>query len=534
MKSKDALPGLGLSSLAGVHRNLPTAQLIEHALRRGEGTLAENGALVVQTGLRTGRSPRDRFVIENADTKDVWWGPVNKPLSPDSWNRLMSLARGYLQGREVFTYDGFAGADRLYRLQVRVVAEKAWHALFAGTLFIRPTEKDTLAPNPDFTVLNVCGLNAPDFQQFGLNSGVFVIVNFTEKIILIGGTQYAGEIKKSIFSVMNYLLPKRGVFPMHCSANVGSNGDSALFFGLSGTGKTTLSADPSRRLIGDDEHGWSDEGVFNFEGGCYAKCIKLSLENEPQIFNAIRFGSVLENVVFDEMRRPNYDDDSITENTRATYPVRFIDNCVQEGMGSHPKNVFFLAADAFGVLPPIARLTPEQAMYHFLSGYTAKLAGTEAGITEPTTTFSACFGAPFLVHHPFTYAEMLREKMRTHGTALWLVNTGWSGGAYGVGQRMKIRYTRALLTAALDGTLAKASFTPDPVFRIGIPDACAGVPNEILNPRQTWTDKAAFDRAAADLARRFVENFAQFADRAGQEVLAAGPKTCEAAASVAR
>jgi len=525
--SQECIKDLGLCGLAGVRRNLPDAALVEHALRRGEGKLAENGALVVGTGQRTGRSPQDKFIIETPDTKDVWWGSVNRPLSVVAWNRLFGMAKSYLQGREAFVFDGFAGADPKYRLQVRVVTEKAWHTLFAQTLFIKPRINETVAETPDFTVLNVCGMLAPDYQTIGLSSGVFVVVNFSEKIILIGGTHYAGEIKKSIFSVMNYLLPKKNVFPMHCSANIGKDGDTALFFGLSGTGKTTLSADPSRRLIGDDEHGWSDTGIFNFEGGCYAKCIKLSKESEPQIFNAIRFGSVLENVVIDQNRKPDYDDGSITENTRATYPVKFIDNCVPEGTGGHPKNIFFLAADAFGVLPPIAKLTPDQAMYHFLSGYTAKLAGTEAGIVEPTTTFSACFGAPFLVHHPFTYAQMLGEAMKKHGTNLWLVNTGWSGGSYGKGKRMKISYTRALLTAALDGKLNKVSFANDPIFGIAVPEECPGVPTEILKPRNAWSDKTAYDRTAIDLAGRFVENFKIFEDRVSPEVIKAGPKIQE-------
>lgn len=529
MPASECVTYLGLSGLKHVYRNLPPAALIEEALNRGEGELASNGALVVRTGNPSGRSPNNRFVVETPEHKDIWWGPVNKQLSTDNWNRLITLARGYLQNRDAFVFDGFAGADPHYRLQVRVVTERAWHNLFARTLFIRPKAQDKINDVPDFTVLNICGMHAPDFKAMGLNSGIFIVLNFAERIILIGGTNYAGEIKKSIFAVMNYLLPKRGVFPMHCSANVGAKGDTALFFGLSGTGKTTLSADPARQLIGDDEHGWSDNGIFNFEGGCYAKCIKLSKENEPQIYDAIRFGSVLENVVIDDQRRPDYDNGSLTENTRATYPVTHIDNCVLEGVGGHPRNVFFLAADAFGVLPPIARLSPEQAMYHFLSGYTSKLAGTEAGITDPTTTFSACFGAPFLVHHPFTYAQMLGEAMKKHGTRIWLVNTGWSGGAYGVGKRMKIAYTRALLTAALDGSLDKVAFAADPVFGIQVPQECPGVPSEILMPKNAWTDKAAYDRTAEDLAQRFAENFRSFEDRASPEVVKAGPVVKKAA-----
>jgi phosphoenolpyruvate carboxykinase (ATP) len=524
MSSGETIDHLGLTKLAAVHRHLPTAILVEHALRRGEGELASNGALVTRTGERTGRSPKDRFIVETPGTEDVWWGDVNRPLPISTWNHLMACARSYLQKREVFLFDGFAGADPAYRLQVRVVAEKAWHALFARTLFILPKPAEQLKETPDFTVLNVCDLLAPDFKAIGLKSGVFVVVNFHERIVLIGGTGYAGEIKKSIFSVLNYILPKQQVFPMHCSANIGKDEQTALFFGLSGTGKTTLSADPARRLIGDDEHGWSDSGVFNFEGGCYAKCIKLSREAEPQIYNAIRFGSVLENVVMDPRRRANFDDGSITENTRATYPTTFIDNCVLEGKGGHPQHIFFLAADAFGVLPPIGRLTPEQAMYHFLSGYTAKLAGTEAGITEPTATFSACFGAPFMVRHPFTYAKMLGEKMATHGTRLWLVNTGWSGGAFGTGMRMPINYTRTLLTAALEGRLDQGEFLPDPVFGMMVPKECPGVRTEILQPRRTWADPAAYDQTAANLARRFADNFKIYADQCSPEVRAAGPK----------
>ncbi|RCK81792.1 MAG: Phosphoenolpyruvate carboxykinase [ATP] [Candidatus Ozemobacter sibiricus] len=524
MKHEKSLGKIGLKGLHHIFWDEPVSVLVEEALHRHEGCLAENGALVVETGAPSGRSPKDKYLVKTRDTGDVWWGSVNRPLAPEVWDRLMAYARSYLQGREVFVFNGFAGADPDHRLQVRVIAERAWHALFARTLFIVPKPDEVLHDPPDFTVLNVCGLKALDYKALGLNSGIFVVINFAERMILIGGTNYAGEIKKSIFTVLNYLLPKKGILPMHCSANVGKQGDTALFFGLSGTGKTTLSADPDRRLIGDDEHGWTNHGVFNFEGGCYAKCIKLSRENEPQIYNALRFGSVLENVILDDRRCPDFDDGSLTENTRATYPVAYIDNCVQEGMGGHPKNIFFLAADAFGVLPPIARLSSEQAMYHFLSGYTAKLAGTEAGVVEPTTTFSACFGAPFLVHHPFTYAQMLGEKMRQHDTRLWLVNTGWSGGGYGIGKRMKIGYTRALLSAALSGALDHVGYVPDPVFGLQVPQECPGVPADILQPRNTWTDKGAYDRAAADLARKFVENFKAFEDRVAPEVIQAGPR----------
>ncbi|GAB4269921.1 MAG: phosphoenolpyruvate carboxykinase (ATP) [Candidatus Rifleibacteriota bacterium] len=525
MSDQNCLKYLGISDVKNIYRNLSVPELIERAIVREEGRLAANGALLIDknNGERFGRSPKDRFIVKTKGTEDVWWGDINMPISEENWNKIFSAAKNYISKKDVFVFDGYAGADKENRLQVRVVAEKAWHALFACTLFIKPGKDAVLNEVPDFTVLNVCDIKLPDWKSMGLNSEVFVLINFHEKIILIGGTHYGGEIKKSIFSVMNYLLPPKNVFPMHCSANVDSSGKTALFFGLSGTGKTTLSADPERRLIGDDEHGWTDKGIFNFEGGCYAKCIKLSREAEPQIFEAIRFGSILENVVVDDQRVPDYDDDSITENTRATYPTSHIDNCVQEGTGGHPEHIFFLAADAFGVMPPIARLTPEQAMYHFLSGYTAKLAGTEAGITEPTATFSACFGAPFMVRHPFTYAKMLGENMKKHGTKLWLVNTGWSGGSYGVGSRMKIQYTRALLKAALDGSLSQVSFKKDPIFGVEIPESCPGVPAEILSPINTWANKEDFNKTAASLAERFAKNFKKFEAQVDAEVKNSGP-----------
>lgn len=525
MTGHKCLNYLGINETRSVYLNLTVAELVEHAIIRGEGRLASNGALLIDrnNGTRFGRSPNDRFIVKTPGTEDVWWGEVNKPFAPENWTKLFATAKNYLKDKDVFVFDGFAGASKDHRLQVRVVAEKAWHALFSTTLFINSRDAAELKEIPDFTVLNVCDIPMSDYASYGLNSDVFVLVNFAEKIVLIGGSHYGGEIKKSIFSVLNYILPKKGVFPMHCSANVGQNGQTALFFGLSGTGKTTLSADPERRLIGDDEHGWDEKGIFNFEGGCYAKCIKLSREAEPQIFDAIRFGSILENVVVDQNRTPDYDSDAITENTRATYPTSHIDNCVQEGEGGHPNNVFFLAADAFGVLPPIARLTPEQAMYHFLSGYTAKLAGTEAGVTEPSATFSACFGAPFMVLHPFTYAKMLGECMKKHGTRLWLVNTGWSGGSYGTGSRMKIRYTRALLKAALDGSLNNVKFTRDPIFNVEVPSECPGVPVEILTPRNTWQNAADFEKTAYDLAARFNKNFQKYESQSTPEVIKAGP-----------
>lgn len=525
MSNPNCLNYLGITGTKNVYLNLTPAELVEHAIRREEGRLASNGALLIDrnNGTRSGRSPSDRFIVKTPGTEDVWWGEVNKPFATENWDKLFAVAKDYLKNREVFVFDGYAGASKDYRLQVRVVAEKSWHALFATTLFIKSTNPAELKETPDFTVLDVCNIPMQNFKDFGLQSEVFILVNFAARIVLIGGSHYGGEIKKSIFSVLNYLLPKKGVFPMHCSANIGQNNDTALFFGLSGTGKTTLSADTERRLIGDDEHGWDSKGVFNFEGGCYAKCIKLSHEAEPQIFNAIRFGSILENVVVDENRVPDYNSDAITENTRATYPTSFIDNCVQEGIGGHPNNVFFLAADAFGVLPPIARLTPEQAMYHFLSGYTAKLAGTEAGVTEPSATFSACFGAPFMVLHPFTYAKMLGDCMKNHGTHLWLVNTGWSGGVFGTGSRMKIKYTRALLKAALDGSLRNVKYVKDPIFNVEVPAECPGVPAEILTPRNTWKDATDYEKTAYDLARRFNENFKKYESQSTPEVISAGP-----------
>jgi phosphoenolpyruvate carboxykinase (ATP) len=508
---------------ANVHFNLAAAPLVEHAIRRGEGQLAANGAIVATTGKKTGRSPKDKFVVKDALTVDkVAWGPVNQPFDPTKFAALHERMLEYLDDRELFVQDLFCGADTNYRLPVRFVNEFAWHNLFVRQLFIRPSASELKAHKAEFTVIAAPGFKA-DPQRDGTNSEAFVIINFTEHLVLIGGGAYAGEIKKSIFSTMNFLMPQRNVFPMHCSSNVGHDGVTALFFGLSGTGKTTLSADPTRNLIGDDEHGWSANGVFNFEGGCYAKCIKLSQKNEPQIWNALRFGSVLENVVLDpETRVPNYANDSLTENTRAAYPVDFIENCVIPGIGGHPKNVVFLTADAFGVLPPVAKLTPEQAMFHFMSGYTAKVAGTEAGVKEPQATFSTCFGAPFLPLAPKVYAEMLGRRLREHDAQCWLVNTGWQGGPYGVGKRMDIPYTRAMVDSAVEGTLSQVEFEVEPSFGLHIPITCPGVPSKLLNPRNAWADKAAYDRAAADLCARFAKNFEEF--DAPEEVRAAGPK----------
>src|ERR1700722_11048201 len=502
-----------LLSEGRTHFNLSPALLVEHSIRRNEAKLAANGSLVVYTN-RTGRSPKDKFIVKDETTAyTVAWGGVNMPIEPQRFNALYARVMDHLRGRELFVQDLFCGADPAYRLPIRIVNEYAWHNLFVRQLFLRPTAQELKHHQPEFTVIA-----APDFkadpQRDGVASEVFILLNFTRRTVLIGGTSYAGEMKKCIFSVMNFLLPPRNVFPMHCSANVGRDGVSALFFGLSGTGKTTLSADPSRDLIGDDEHGWSADGVFNFEGGCYAKCIKLSKQNEPQIWNAVRFGCVLEDVTLDAHTRiPDYNDDSKTENTRAAYPVDFIENAVIPGIGGHPRNIVFLTADAFGVLPPISKLTPEQAMYHFLSGYTAKVAGTERGLgKDPEATFSACFGAPFLPRHPTEYAAMLGAKLRQSGAPCWLVNTGWVGGAAGVGERMKLKYTRAMLNAAISGALEGVAVTPHPVFRVLVPGGCPEVPSELLDPRGMWKDKAAYDHAAAELSGRFNRNFQKFDD----------------------
>jgi phosphoenolpyruvate carboxykinase (ATP) len=505
-----------------VHANLCAAQLVETALLRGEARLAANGALVAVTGARTGRSPKDKFIVDDAVTHElVDWGKVNKPFSTERFDALLDRVTEHLSERDLFAQDLYCGADPEYRMPIRVISEYAWHSLFVRQLFVRPDAEALATHVPEFTVIA-----APEFEAVperdGTATSAFILADFTRKIVLIGGTKYAGEMKKSIFGAMNFIVPNRDVLPMHCSANVGEDGVTALFFGLSGTGKTTLSADPARRLIGDDEHGWSPTGIFNFEGGCYAKCVNLTEEYEPQIYRAIRFGSVLENVILNDEREPDYFNISLTENTRAAYPVDFIENAVIPGIGGHPKNVMFLAADAFGVLPPISRLTPEQAMYHFLSGYTAKLAGTETGVKDPTPEFSACFGAPFLPLAPRFYAEMLGKRLRQQQSACWLVNTGWSGGKFGVGKRMSLKITRALVNAALDGRLDKVEFATEPAFGLSIPLSCPDVPAEILNPRNAWADKEAYDRTAADLAARFEANFEKF--DASEAIRAAGPK----------
>ena len=510
----------GIARAAALHANLTAPALVTHALRRGEGRLSADGALMVQTGVHTGRSVADKFVVDEPQTSaDVWWGSVNQKLSAAHYATLRGRVQAFLQGRELFTQDLFAGADPKNRIRVRLVTTNAWQALFARNMFIRPAAAELDGFEPDFVILH-----APEFEADpavdGVRSSTAIALSFAERRIVIAGTQYAGEIKKSIFTVMNWLLPERGVLPMHCSANIGRDNDVALFFGLSGTGKTTLSSDPARRLIGDDEHGWGPDGVFNFEGGCYAKVIDLSAEAEPEIFAAShRFGTVLENVVADAQGVVDLADRSLTENTRSCYPIEFIPNVEPTGRGGMPRNVVMLTADAFGVLPPIAKLTPAQAMYHFLSGYTAKVAGTEKGLgREPQATFSTCFGAPFLPRPPRVYGELLAKLIAEHGVSCWLVNTGWTGGAFGTGRRMSIRHTRALLNAALSGALEGTSFHPDRAFGLMIPDAVEGVPSAVLDPREAWADKAAYDRQAAELVARFEENFKRFAETVDDEI----------------
>jgi phosphoenolpyruvate carboxykinase (ATP) len=506
--------------------NRSTTELIELALLRREVQLAANGALVARTGPHTGRSADDKYLVENELTRErAWWNKLSKPMPQEIFDRLFSRAAAYLQGREVFVTDAAVGADPRVHLTVRVITEYAWHALFARQLLRRLLPEDQARAEPEWTVLGLPGFH-PDPQLDGTRSNVAVAIDMARRLVLICGTAYAGEIKKALFTVMNFVLPERGIFPMHCSANTGPAGDVALFFGLSGTGKTSLSADLARGLIGDDEHGWSDYGVFNFEGGCYAKCIRLSARSEPQIFNAVRFGSVIENVVIDPLTRlPDYDDASLTENTRAAYPLDYIDNAIPSGTGAHPNVVFFLTADAFGVLPPIAALTPEQAMYHFLSGYTARMAGTEVGLgSEPKATFSTCFGAPFMPLPPRVYAELLGQKLRQHDARVYLVNTGWTGGPYGVGSRIDIDYTRAMIHAAMEGRLEGVELWTDPAFGLHVPVGLPGVPPQLLRPRETWPDPAAYDEQARRVARLFVDNFQQFAATVSPEVVAAGPR----------
>ena len=518
---------MGISTEQRVYRNLTPSQLYEHALRRREGvvTAGGRGPFAAVTSPHTGRSPNDKFLVQEPESSSrIWWGKVNQPITPEKFDRLKADVEQHLAAQELFVRDVYAGADQNYRLPIRFVTPNAWHTLFVYNMFLRPSDEELSSFEPQFEVLH-----APEFQAdpavHGTKSGTFIIINFAERTVLIGGTRYAGELKKSIFSVLNYLLPSQGVLSMHCSANVSKQGDCALFFGLSGTGKTTLSADPERGLIGDDEHGWSDAGIFNFEGGCYAKVIKLSREGEPEIYATTEmFGTVLENVdVHPETGAVDLNSSRITENTRASYPIHYIPNHVPEGTAGHPSHIVFLTADAFGVMPPIAKLTPEQAMYHFLSGYTAKVAGTERGVTEPKETFSACFGAPFLPLPPTVYAKMLGERIAKHGVVCWLVNTGWTGGPYGVGHRMSLKYTRAMIRAALSGQLDHVPTRREPVFGLEVPNHVPRVPDDVLDQRKTWKDPASYDAQAQKLTGLFRQNFEQFADAVSPAVRQAGP-----------
>lgn len=516
----------GIHNINNIFYNLSTPALYEQAVRRREALVAQDGALVVRTGQHTGRSPNDKFIVkEPSSEKNIWWGKINKPIEEKFFDRIHHHMLSYMMNKDLYVLDTFAGTDARYRLPIRIITETAWHNLFSKNLFVDPAFDELKHHHPEFTVINMPYFQAdPEFD--GTNSGLFIIVNFAKKLVLIGGTSYAGEIKKSIFTVMNYLMPLRKVMSMHCSANVSDAGNVAVLFGLSGTGKTTLSADPKRKLIGDDEHGWSDDGVFNYEGGCYAKVIKLSAEAEPDIYATThRFGTVLENVAMDiHERKLDLDDESLTENTRAAYPIDYIKNIVPLGVAGHPENIVMLTADAFGVLPPIAKLTADQAMYHFLSGYTAKVAGTEKGVTEPKATFSTCFGAPFMVLHPSVYANLLGEKIQKHHVKCWLVNTGWTGGPYGEGHRMKIAHTRTMLNAALNGELDNVETFEDPFFGLQVPKTVNGVPNEVLNPRNTWADKNRYDETAKKLVNMFHENFKSFEADTTDAIRNSGPK----------
>ncbi|MGD8806054.1 MAG: phosphoenolpyruvate carboxykinase (ATP) [Chloroflexota bacterium] len=528
IRSDYGLINHGLTNLRKAYWNLPTEALYEEVIFRGEGRISKSGPVIVTSGKRTARAAQDKFVVRDADTEDhIWWGDYNRPISAAQFNEVYNRLQGYLQGRDVFVQDCFAGADPEYRMPVRIVTEYAWHSHFARNMFILPKNREAYRQHvPDFTVICV-----PSFKAFesidGTRTSTFILLNFQEKLAIIGDTAYGGEIKKAIFTVMNYLMPLEGVMSMHCSANQGDDGDVGLFFGLSGTGKTTLSADPSRGLIGDDEHGWSDSGVFNYEGGCYAKVIQLSPSAEPEIYACTRsFGTILENVIYDPITRQiDLDDDAITENTRASYPLEMIGNAVPEKRGGHPKNIILLTCDAQGVLPPIAKLSPDQAMYHFISGYTSKVGGTEVGLgEEPEITFSACFGAPFMVHHPMFYADLLRRKVDRYGVDCWLLNTGWVGGPYGIGKRISIQYTRRLLNAALSGELKDVEYYEDPVFGFHVPKSCPDVPADVLYPAESWPSKSEYDSKYRQLAARFVNNFKKFADACPPEVCAAGPE----------
>jgi phosphoenolpyruvate carboxykinase (ATP) len=521
------LDSYGFGPVRAASWNLVAAQLFEHAIRRGEGLAAEAGPLVVKTGKHTGRSPQDKFFVrEPSSEASIDWGKTNKPFDAGAFGALLERVAAYTRDKDMYVLDAFAGADPHYRLPIRVVTELAWHNLFCRHLFLPVRGAEAVNFSRGFAVVDVPGFLAVP-ERDGTRSETFIIIDFARRLVLIGGTTYGGEMKKSVFTIMNYLLPLRGVMPMHCSANVGSAGDVAIFFGLSGTGKTTLSADPERALIGDDEHGWTDRGVFNFEGGCYAKVIRLRADLEPQIFPTTRtFSTVLENVVMDEQTRQlDLADESLTENTRAAYPLSFVPNVAPSGMAGHPRNIVMLTCDAFGVMPPIARMTPAQAMYHFLSGYTAKVAGTEKGVTEPQTTFSHCFGAPFMVHNPIVYAKMLGERIASHDVRCWLVNTGWNGGPFGVGHRILLPHTRAMIKAALTDALDDVPCVPDPIFKVAVPQAVPGVPGEVLDARGTWPDPSRYDAQASALARKFAENFEKFKGQEPPDVLAAAPAT---------
>lgn len=515
----------GLTNLNDVYWNLNTPALYEQIVKHGEGILVHLGPIVVRTGHHTGRSANDKFVVKEPSSENqIWWGKVNRPITPEKFDQIHRRMMSQLQNQDVYVQDCFVGASPTHRLPVRIVTQYAWHSLFARNMFLQATPEEQIKHVPEFTVINAPKFHANPTMD-GTNSETFIILNLAKRLVLIGGTSYAGETKKSIFTVMNYLMPQKGVLPMHCSANIGKAGDTALFFGLSGTGKTTLSADSSRTLIGDDEHGWDDEGVFNFEGGCYAKLINLSPTAEPEIYDTTRrFGTILENVtVNSRSRRIDLCDSSFTENTRGSYPISHIPNATRDGRGGQPKNVIFLSADAFGVLPPVSKLTHAQAMYHFLSGYTAKVAGTERGVTEPSPNFSTCYGAPFMPLFPQRYAELLGQKLAKYNVDVWLVNTGWSGGPYGVGSRMQIAFTRAMVHAVLDGQLRNVPMETEPFFGLQVPKQCPNVPSEVLNTRNTWANKSDYDAQAKKLAGMFVENFKQFADKAAPEILAAAP-----------
>jgi phosphoenolpyruvate carboxykinase (ATP) len=528
LQSDYGVENIGLVNMRKVYWNLPSEALYEEIIFRGEAQISQSGPLIVNTGRHTARAANDKFIVHESTTeKNIWWGQYNRPYSAEKFNELFSRLQGFLQGRDVFIQDCYGGADENFRLPVRIITEFAWHSLFARNMFIKPkTNEEYRRHVPEFTVIAI-----PSFKSFpqidGTPTNTFIVINFDQRLCIIGNTGYGGEIKKSVFTLLNYLLPLQGIMTMHCSANVGKNGDAALFFGLSGTGKTTLSADPNRGLVGDDEHGWSDDGIFNFEDGCYAKVIGLSPTAEPEIYACTRrFGTILENVIYDPVTRlVDLDDDTQTENTRASYPLDFITNSILEKTSGHPKNIIFLTCDASGVMPPIARLTPDQALYHFISGYTAKVGGTEIGLgEEPEITFSACFGAPFMVHPPAFYADLLKRKILRYGVDCWLVNTGWVGGPYGIGKRISIRYTRDLLNSALDGNLKDVEYYDDPVFGFKVPKQCPGIPDNVLYPSTAWPSEEAYIKRYRSLAARFIDNFQKFADNCPPEVVKSGPK----------